>query len=249
MACISRVHVAFVFKFDVRHHLPFFEGRRNLGNRHSGSLGLRDREFRVVDRDRPCGHFHLGDSLSRSSGMAHVDQPLRGSDDVIRGFVRGLYPLLHLGRPWFAYWIFPYPNTMDLWPQFRSPLIWDAFAVLTYATVSLIFWYIGLVPDLASIRDNADKLWQKRLYAVLSLGWRGQGRHWVRYQTIYVILAALATPLVLSVHSLVSMDFTASLLPGWHSTIFPPFFRGRRHFLGIRDGLDLGNSDAFVLWA
>jgi Ni/Fe-hydrogenase subunit HybB-like protein len=145
----------------------------------------------------------------------------------------GIYPLLHLGRPWFAYWVFPYPNTMGLWPQFRSPLIWDAFAVATYATVSLIFWYIGMVPDFASLRDGAPKAWQRITYGVLSLGWRGKGRHWARYQTIYVILAGLATPLVLSVHSLVSMDFTAALLPGWHSTIFPPFFVAGAIFSGF----------------
>jgi len=145
----------------------------------------------------------------------------------------GIYPLLHLGRPWFVYWMIPYPNTMGLWPQFRSPLVWDEFAVATYATVSLVFWYIGMVPDLASMRDGSPKLWQRKIYGILSLGWRGNGRHWARYQTIYVILAGLATPLVLSVHSLVSMDFTAALLPGWHSTIFPPFFVAGAIFSGF----------------
>jgi Ni/Fe-hydrogenase subunit HybB-like protein len=136
----------------------------------------------------------------------------------------GLFPLLHMGRPWFFYWLLPYPDTMGLWPQFRSPLVWDVFAVSTYLLVSLMFWYVGLIPDVASMRDEARKPWQRVSYGILALGWRGSARHWARYQSAYMILAGLATPLVVSVHSVVSMDFAAGVVPGWHSTIFPPFF-------------------------
>ena len=136
-----------------------------------------------------------------------------------------LFPLIHTGRPWLAvYWLFPYPNTMDLWPQFRSPLIWDVFAVLTYFTVSLLFWYTGLVPDLATMRDRAKTRFAKVTYGILSLGWRGSARHWQRYEMAYLLLAGISTPLVLSVHSIVSFDFAVSVIPGWHTTIFPPYF-------------------------
>jgi molybdopterin-containing oxidoreductase family membrane subunit len=135
-----------------------------------------------------------------------------------------LFPLLHLGRPWFAFWLFPYPSVTGLWPQFRSPLIWDFFAVSTYGAVSLIFWYIGLVPDLATLRDRATRPIAQIFYGLLSMGWRGDARHWVRYERLYFLLAALATPLVVSVHSVVSMDFAVGIAPGWHSTIFPPYF-------------------------
>ena len=136
----------------------------------------------------------------------------------------GLYPILHLGRPGFAYWLFPYPNTMGLWPQFRSPLVWDVFAVSTYATVSFLFWYIGLIPDLATLRDRARHRFARMAYGMLAMGWRGSAVHWYRYETAYLLLAGLATPLVVSVHSIVSLDFAVSVLPGWHSTIFPPYF-------------------------
>ncbi len=136
----------------------------------------------------------------------------------------GMFPILHLGRPWLAYWLFPYPNTMWLWPQPRSPLEWDVFAVSTYGTVSLVFWYVGLLPDLASMRDHAPKLWVRRVYGILALGWRGSAIHWHRYQKAYLLLAGLATPLVLSVHTIVSFDFAISIIPGWHTTIFPPYF-------------------------
>jgi Ni/Fe-hydrogenase subunit HybB-like protein len=136
----------------------------------------------------------------------------------------GLYPLLHLGRPWFFYWLLPYPSTMGTWPQFRSPLIWDAFAVGTYFTVSLLFWYLGMVPDLATLRDQARARLPQVVYGVLALGWRGAARHWQRYEQVYYLLAALATPLVVSVHSVVSFDFAVAIVPGWHSTIFPPYF-------------------------
>src|SRR5213082_2529194 len=136
----------------------------------------------------------------------------------------GMFPLLHLGRPWVFYWLFPYPDTMKMWPQFRSPLVWDVFAVGTYFTVSLLFWYLGLVPDLATVRDRARKNRQKKFYGVLALGWRNSAAHWQRHQIAYLLLAGLATPLVLSVHSVVSLDFSVAQLPGWHSTIFPPYF-------------------------
>jgi len=135
-----------------------------------------------------------------------------------------MFPVLHLGRPWLAYWIFPYPSTMQVWPQFRSALPWDAAAISTYGTVSLIFWYLGLVPDLAAARDTAPTLLKRRLYGIFALGWRGSSAHWNHYRIAYGILGGLATPLVLSVHTVVSFDFAIAQLPGWHSTIFPPYF-------------------------
>ena len=136
----------------------------------------------------------------------------------------GLFPLLHLGRPWFFYWLLPYPNTMAMWPQWRSPLVWDVFAVSTYATVSLLFWYVGLIPDVATLRDRARSKFARFSYGALAMGWRGSAIHWHRYRTAYLLLAGLATPLVVSVHSVVSLDFTGGIIPGWHSTIFPPYF-------------------------
>jgi len=136
----------------------------------------------------------------------------------------GLYPILHLGRPWYFYWMAPYPNTMDVWPQFKSPLTWDFFAVLTYLLVSLLFWYIGIVPDLASARDRARKRRWQVFFGVLALGWRGQGRHWLRWKQAYTITAAIAVPLVVSVHSEISMLFAAGPIPGWNSTVFPAYF-------------------------
>jgi len=130
-----------------------------------------------------------------------------------------------MGRPWVgAYWLMPYPNTMGLWPNFRSPLIWDVFAVSTYATVSALFWFTGLIPDLATLRDRAENIWKKRAYGLLALGWRGSAAHWHNYESAYLLLAALSTPLVLSVHTVVSFDFAVSVIPGWNATIFPPYF-------------------------
>jgi Ni/Fe-hydrogenase subunit HybB-like protein len=145
----------------------------------------------------------------------------------------GLFPILHLGRPWVFYWLMPYPNSMDLWPQFRSPLLWDVFAVSTYATVSLLFWYLGLIPDLAALRDRAPHRWQQIVFGVMALGWRGCIRHWARYQKLYLLLAGLATALVVSVHSIVSLDFAVSIVPGWHSSIFPPYFVAGAIFSGF----------------
>ena len=136
----------------------------------------------------------------------------------------GIFPLIHIGRPWLAHWLLPYPNTMGIWPQFRSPLVWDVFAVSTYATVSLLFWFIGLIPDLATLRDRARKPIAKIAYGMLAMGWRGSTAHWHRYETAYLLLAGLATPLVLSVHTVVSFDFAIGIVPGWHATIFPPYF-------------------------
>jgi Ni/Fe-hydrogenase subunit HybB-like protein len=136
----------------------------------------------------------------------------------------GLFPLLHMGRPWFAHWLLPIPNTMGMWPQFRSPLVWDVFAVSTYATVSLLFWFVGLIPDLATLRDRTRNRAARVIYGVLAMGWRGSARHWHRYETAYLLLAGLATPLVVSVHTVVSLDFAAGIIPGWHATIFPPYF-------------------------
>jgi Ni/Fe-hydrogenase subunit HybB-like protein len=136
----------------------------------------------------------------------------------------GIFPLIHTGRPWLAYWMFPYPNTMNYWPQFRSPLLWDVFAVSTYFTISLLFWFIGLIPDFGTLRDRAENKYTRMIFGMLSMGWRGSARHWHRYESAYLLLAGLATPLVLSVHTVVSFDFAISIVPGWHTTIFPPYF-------------------------
>jgi len=136
----------------------------------------------------------------------------------------GTFPLLHLGRPWLAYWLGPYPNPMGTWPQFRSPLVWDVFAVSTYLTVSLLFWFVGLIPDLATLRDRARSRAAQVIYGIFAMGWRGSAVHWHRYEVASLLLAGLATPLVVSVHTVVSFDFAVSQLPGWHTTIFPPYF-------------------------
>jgi Ni/Fe-hydrogenase subunit HybB-like protein len=146
----------------------------------------------------------------------------------------GIFPLIHTGRPWFAFWLFPYPNQRGpLWVNFRSPLLWDVFAVSTYFTISLVFWYVGLVPDLATLRDRAKTKIKKFIFSVFSLGWRGTNRNWSHYEVTYLLLAGLATPLVLSVHSIVSFDFAVSNLPGWHTTIFPPYFVAGAIFSGF----------------
>ena len=167
----------------------------------------------------------------------------------------GIFPAIHVGRVWLAYWLFPYPNQMSVWPNFRSPLLWDVFAVSTYFTVSLLFWYMGMIPDLASLRDRATTRVRQVVFGLLSMGWRGSHRHWQVYEIVYLLLAGLATPLVLSVHSIVSFDFAVSMLPGWHTTIFPPYFVAgaifcgfamvvllaipARHFFGLQDVITL----------
>jgi Ni/Fe-hydrogenase subunit HybB-like protein len=170
-----------------------------------------------------------------------------------------MFPGIHVGRPWLAYWLFPLPNQMTIWPQFRSPLLWDVFAVSTYATVSVLFWYVGMVPDLATFRDRSTGKIRQFLYGLFALGWNGSARHWHRYERAYLLLAALATPLVLSVHSVVSFDFASSQLPGWHTTIFPPYFVAgaiyggfamvlvlaipARQFFGLKDIITLRHID------
>src|SRR5665213_1548290 len=151
----------------------------------------------------------------------------------------GLFPLLHMGRPWLGYWLFPYPDTMKLWPNFRSPLVWNAFAVSTYATVSLLFWFIGLIPDFATLRDRAKNRPAKIIYGLLSMGWRGSAVHWERHETASLLLAGLATPLVLSVHTIVSFDFAFGIVPGWHATIFPPYFVAGAIYAGFAMVLSL----------
>ena len=145
----------------------------------------------------------------------------------------GLFPLMHMGRPWFAYWLLPYPNTMDLYPQYRSPLMWDLFAISTYLLVSLLFWYIGLIPDMATLRDRSQSRVGRVIYGILAMGWRGSARHWHRYEIAYLLMAGLATPLVVSVHTIVSFDFAVATLPGWHATIFPPYFVAGALFSGF----------------
>jgi molybdopterin-containing oxidoreductase family membrane subunit len=136
----------------------------------------------------------------------------------------GMFPLIHVGRPWLGYWLFPYPNSMNVWPQFRSPLLWDVFAVSTYATISVVFWYIGMIPDFGTFRDCSKSKAGQYFYGMLSMGWRGSTRHWMRYETAALLLSGLATPLVLSVHTVISFDFAVAVMPGWHTTIFPPYF-------------------------
>jgi Ni/Fe-hydrogenase subunit HybB-like protein len=147
--------------------------------------------------------------------------------------IAGLFPILHLGRPWFFYWLAPYPDVMNIWPQWRSPLVWDFFAILAYLILSLLFWYLGLIPDLATLRDRAQKRSRQIIYGLFALGWRGEARHWHRFETAYLMLAGLAVPLVFSVHSVVALDFAAGNTPGWHSTLFPPFFVDGALFSGF----------------
>lgn len=154
--------------------------------------------------------------------------------------VSGIFPILHLGRPWFFYWLFPYPNVMNVWPQWRSSLEWDFFAIIAYLLVSILYWYIGMIPDLATLRDNARSRGRARFYGFFALGWRGEARHWHRFETLSLLLAGLAVPLVFSVHSMVALDFSEGLLPGWHSTIFPPFFVAGALFSGFAMVLVLG---------
>lgn len=145
----------------------------------------------------------------------------------------GIFPLIHMGRPQYFYYLMPYPSTTGAWPQFRSPLVWDFFAVSTYATVSLLFWYIGLIPDMAKLRDRAKSRYAQITYGIMAMGWRGSARHWMRYEQAYLLLAALATPLVVSVHSIVSFDFAVGIIPGWHTTVFPPYFVAGAIFSGF----------------
>ncbi|MGN6327626.1 MAG: NrfD/PsrC family molybdoenzyme membrane anchor subunit [Rhodanobacter sp.] len=154
--------------------------------------------------------------------------------------VSGLFPILHLGRPWFFYWLAPYPDRMNVWPQWRSSLLWDFFAIVAYLIVSLLYWYVSMIPDLATMRDRAVTRGRQVFYGLLALGWRGEARHWKRFETLSLLLAALAVPLVFSVHSMVALDFSEGLLPGWHSSIFPPFFVAGALFSGFAMAMVLG---------
>ncbi|MCG8449720.1 MAG: polysulfide reductase NrfD [Pirellulales bacterium] len=146
----------------------------------------------------------------------------------------GLFPVIHMGRPWLAFWMVPYPNTRgSLWVNFKSPLLWDVFAISTYLLISAVFWYVGLLPDLATIRDRSKSPWRRRIAGFFCLGWNGSARTWHRYETVYMLLAGLATPLVFSVHTIVSMDFATAVIPGWHTTIFPPYFVAGAIFSGL----------------
>jgi molybdopterin-containing oxidoreductase family membrane subunit len=185
--------------------------------------------FAIINFVWWIGIGHAGTFIS--SFLLLLQQPWRQSINrvaeamtIFAVIQAGLFPLLHLGRPWFFYYLVPYPATTGVWPQFRSALPWDAAAIFTYLTVSILFWYVGLLPDLASARDRAPGLVRRRLYGIFALGWSGSAHDWARHRLAYGLLAALAAPLVISVHSIVSLDFAIALLPGWHSTIFPPYF-------------------------
>jgi Ni/Fe-hydrogenase subunit HybB-like protein len=185
--------------------------------------------FAIVNFVWWIGIGHAGTLISAI--LLLLNQPWRNSINrfaeamtIFAVMCAGMFPLLHLGRPWLFYWLFPYPNTMQVWPQFRSPLVWDVFAVSTYFTVSVIFWYAGLIPDLGTLRDRAQSRFARAIYGFLAMGWRGSARHWKNYESAYLLLAGLATPLVVSVHTVVSFDFAVAILPGWHTTIFPPYF-------------------------
>ena len=169
--------------------------------------------------------------LFRARWRAAISRAAEGMT-VFAVMTAGLFPIIHLGRPWLFYWLIPYPNQRTLWVNFRSPLVWDVFAVGTYFTVSALFFYVGLVPDLAVLRDNSTG-WKRRIFAVASLGWSGSGREWKHFSSAYLFLAALATPLVVSVHSVVSWDFAVAIVPGWHSTIFAPYFVAGAIFSGL----------------
>src|ERR1035437_7799523 len=197
-------------------------------------MGVGHHELRVLDRYRPRGNADFGDSVPVPPKVENVDQPFGRGDDAVRGGFRRYLPSVSHGRPWRAYWLFPVPNTdLNMWQNFRSPLIWDVFAVSTYGTVSALFWFTGLVPDLATVRDRATTKVKQWVFGFLSLGWRGSARHWSHYEVAYLILAGISTPLVLSVHSIVSFDFATSVIPGWHTTIFPPYFVAGAIFSGF----------------
>ncbi|MDR3689620.1 MAG: polysulfide reductase NrfD [Fimbriimonas sp.] len=202
--------------------------------------------FDIVNFVWWIGIGHAGTLISAI--LLLLQQPWRNSINrfseamtIFAVMCAGMFPLLHTGRPWVAiYWLFPYPNIMALWPQFRSPLMWDVFAVSTYFTVSLLFWFMGLVPDFATLRDQSKNRFAKVLLALVSLGWRGSHKHWHRYEQAYLILAGLSTPLVLSVHSIVSFDFASSIVPGWNVTVFPPYFVAGAVFAGFAMVLTFG---------
>jgi molybdopterin-containing oxidoreductase family membrane subunit len=182
-------------------------------------IARRDVDFRLLAADAP--------------GMAPRSTALPRAMTLFAVACAALFPLMHLGRPEYFYFLLPYPASSGLWPQFRSPIVWDFFAITTYGLVSFQFWFVGLLPDLATLRDRAKRKWVKVIFGFLAMGWRGSARHWFRYQKAYFLLAALATPLVVSVHSIVSLDFASGIIPGWHSTIFPPYFVAGAIFSGM----------------
>ena len=209
-------------------------GRRRLGHRRAGDVGLCDHQLRLVDRHRTRGHVDLGDSAPLEAGLADVDQPLcRGDDALCRGLRGPLSACFTWAGPGSSTGCCRIPTPWASGPSGAVRSIWDVFAVSTYATVSLLFWYVGLIPDLATLRDRAQNRWAQYIYGILAMGWRGSARHWHRYRTAYILLAGLATPLVVSVHTIVALDFTVAILPGWHSTIFPPYFVAGAIFSGF----------------
>jgi len=185
-------------------------------------LGLRYHQLRLLGGNRACRHPDLRNPPALPGTVAERHFAVRRGHDYLCGHVRRPVPYDSRRQTWIAFWLFPYPNQRAIWPNFRSPLIWDVFAISTYFAVSLLFWYLGLVPDLASLRDRTKGIIRRFIYSVLSIGWRGSTSHWRHYEKAYLIIAGLATGLVLSVHSVVSFDFAVSLVPGWHMTIFPP---------------------------
>ena len=215
-------------------------GIGDLGHQRPGRLGLRHHQLRLVDRHRPRRHADLGHPAAAAPGVAHVDQPLRRGDDAVRGRLRrALSRSSTPGRPWLAYWLFPYPNTMGLWPQFRSPLIWDVFAVSTYAHGLALFWFVGPDPRPGhAARPRAEQAPGGSIYGMLAMGWRGSARHWHSYETAYLLLAGLATPLVVSVHTVVSFDFAVGHRPRLARDDLPALLRGRRHLRRLRHGAD-----------
>ena len=187
-------------------------------------LGLGHYQFRFLDRYRTRWHAHLGHPVFAPAKLAHVDQPLCGGDDAFCGDLRGDFPGIHVGRFWMAWYMAPIPNNWAIWPNFRSALMWDVFAVSTYFTVSVLFWYTGLIPGFGNSARSGNDKGQEVSFRNFCLGWRGANRNWRHYEMAYLLLAGLSTPLVLSVHSVVSFDFASTVIPTWHTTIFPPYF-------------------------
>ena len=231
----------------VRSFLPRlsnFHRGRDLGIEPSRRLGLGHYQFRVLDRYRTRRHADLSHPLSAAPEMAHLDQSFGGSDDPVRGHLRCHFPRHPRRTRLDGVVSGARAEQLAIWPNFRSPLLWDVFAVSTYFTVSVLFWYTGLVPDLATLRDRATSKIKKFLYGIFALGWRGSNRHWRHYEMAYLLLAGLSTPLVLSVHSVVSFDFATSILPTWHTTIFPPYFVAGAIFGGFAMVLTLDVASA-----
>lgn len=210
-----------------------FQGTGTWGNNVPGAWG-----FDIVNFVWWIGIGHAGTLISAI--LLLLRQQWRNSINrfseamtIFAVMCAGIYPLLHTGRPWNDYWLFPYPNILGMWPQFRSPLLWDVFAVSTYFSVSLVFWFVGLIPDFATLRDKSTNRYAKLIFALLAMGWRGSNQHWHRYEQMYYLLAGISAPLVLSVHSIVSFDFAISIVPGWNVTVFPPYFVAGAVFAGF----------------